>query len=179
MLKIFTEKGLQSPEFFIRDVVAQHALWVCYLSGRAKKHQRHLIDDVLQDFYCNVYLKWESIPKNNPACTLSFLRKMLYHEFIDRLRRERAWLVHLDDVLALKHPSGNLYHLCFEDFWEEQFSHLSRLLSELDFQILQLKMQGYPSKEIAELLQVKTNYVDVRLHRIRKQLQPLFTPEAS
>lgn len=174
MRKLFKEESLLNAESFTRAVFDRHHLWMSCLFGMAKKHQRHLIDDVLQEFYAAVFLKWAIIPKEPHARVTSFLYIMLRSKFINALRRERRPL-NVEDLLPAEHPSGLLYHLCFDALLEEQSRYLAGLLPETDFEILKLKMQGFLSKEIAKMLKVKTNYVDVRLHRIRKQLRSHFS----
>ncbi len=178
MRRLFTEESLLNAESFARAVFDRHHHWTSCLLGMAKRHQRHLIEDVLQDFYCSVFLKWAKIPKEPHAKVMGFLYIMLRNAFINALRRERR-PINLEDMLPAEHPSGLLYYLCFDVLAEEQSRYLAGLLPETDFEILKMKMQGFLSKEIAKILQVKTNYIEVRLHRMRKQLRPHFAAENS
>lgn len=171
---VFPEESLLSPEAFVHEVFTRNETWTWCLFGMFKKHQYYLIDDVLQDFYITVFRKWDLVPKSSHPQMMACLYIMLRHEFYNTLRKERQH-TYLDDLPPAEQPLGTLYHLCYNALLDQHSGRLASMLPDEDYQILQLKIQGYKSKEIAERLNVKTSYIDVRLHRVRKKIHPHFS----
>lgn len=80
------------------------------------------------------------------------------------------------------------YHESLEDFiipvapQSEANEEIQRLywairqLAETDRVIITLHLDGYDNPEIANILGIKTNYVGVKLYRIKDQLQTLLKP---
>ena len=48
-----------------------------------------------------------------------------------------------------------------------------RSLAEIDRIVITMHLDGYDNQEIAEVLGIKANYVGVKLHRIKNQLQTI------
>ena len=48
-----------------------------------------------------------------------------------------------------------------------------RSLAEVDRIVITMHLEGYDNQEIAEVLGIKANYVGVKLHRIKNQLQTI------
>lgn len=171
---VFPEEALLSPGAFVQEVFARNETWTWCLYSMARKHQVHLIEDALQEFYCAVFRKWQKIPKDSHAKMMASLNTMLRRIFIDTLRRERPTL-YLDDLSPTEQPAGTLYHLCYRAYQEEVSERLFTLLSDRDYLIMQKRVEGYESREIAEILDVNPNYIDLRIHRMRKKLRNHFS----
>lgn len=169
----FPNSAFSSAEAFVQEVYKRHQHWTLFLYGQANKNQRHLIEDVLQEFYITVFRKWNQIPHENHYQMFACLYKMLRNEHINQLRRERS-CDHLEDLSPPNQPTGSIYHLCYTDLLEDTFKKIEQMVSPQDFEILQMKTLGWLSEDIAEKLDVKRSFVDVRLHRTRKKLYPYF-----
>ncbi len=52
-----------------------------------------------------------------------------------------------------------------------------RQLAEVDRLVITMHLEGYDNKEIAEVLGIKANYVGVKLHRVKSELQTILKEE--
>lgn len=171
---IFPEEAFLSPGAFVQEVFARHDLWSWCLFGEAKQHQLHLIDDALQDFYLTVFRKWDRFPRRPHAVLMASLQTTLRRTFVNILRKEPKFSP-LDDLLPQQQPLGTMYHLTYQTYCDQESERLAELLPEQDGLILQKRIEGFDSKEIAEMLDVRPGYVDVRMHRLRKKLRTHFS----
>ncbi len=52
-----------------------------------------------------------------------------------------------------------------------------RMLAEVDRLVITMHLEGYDNKAIAEVLGIKANYVGVKLHRVKSELQAILKEE--
>ena len=138
-------------------------------------------DDLVGITIGKYYATWG--PLGRPDNIEAWLSTVMYRAMMDLFRERRK----------LHHPSrraedGSLETL-LED-WMPAVPSLSapvvaqdaadaflRRLSPADARLLWLKSQRYSSREIGELLDLRANAVDVRLHRLRIRVRELLSPE--
>lgn len=71
-------------------------------------------------------------------------------------------------------PVGDVFSYCVEVHSERFMEDLCELLSEQDFKVMKLYIEGLSYEEIAGYLEMNINTVGVRIHRAKKTLAPHF-----
>jgi RNA polymerase sigma factor (sigma-70 family) len=168
---IFNMAALRNKDLFMKQMLDYHPNWTLYAHGLlySPAHE-HLIDDVLQDFYCKAFEKWEFIPKGHVNQASAYLYKMLRNECnnVFRKKQNKEPLCELKEVES---HSQNIDHYCFEACESEIRTHLASLLKDLDLKIVLMILEGFKCDEIAADIGQTKNYVEVRLTRLRKKIR--------
>ncbi|TFF40791.1 RNA polymerase sigma factor [Mucilaginibacter psychrotolerans] len=129
-------------------------------------------------------------------------RNDLYQEILlnawkglGRFRKEAkfsTWLyqVAINTIFTANRKANAIsYSDCMEDFiipvlpQSEQKEDVQRLyaairrLAEVDRVVITMHLEGYGNPEIAEVLGINANYIGVKLHRVKNQLQTILRKE--
>ena len=134
-------------------------------------------DDLIQELYLKLLTNREAAQQALGRSGISYLMRMLSNSCIDRFRKGESF-VRLKSVLEHKLVSYvDPQDMNVAARVDSLFQQIKCLLSEADFQLMQLYLKGYSYKEIVEELGGKEKTWQVRVYRLRKVLRKHFRRE--
>lgn len=109
-----------------------------------------------------------------------FARACVYHKIIDLLRSSRSKLVFADvDVDQVSAVSGPETAIVKRERFESLLKEASELLSDYEYKVLMLHIQGYKTAKIAEMLSKSAKSVDNAKSRLFRRLRETLGSETS
>lgn len=128
-------------------------------------------DDLLQEFYEAVLNNHTKIARGYSLHGIKFLFQVIKYDLLD-LNRSKKSKERVEQIYALGiDATSDIHYLCAEEFHQQFFEQLKRLLSEEDCVVMSLYLQGYSYEEIGRKIKMNTNTVGVRIHRAKRTLQ--------
>jgi RNA polymerase sigma factor (sigma-70 family) len=168
---IFNLAALGNRDLFMKQLLDYHPNWTIYAHGLLyNPAHEHLVDDVLQEFYCKAYEKWEFIPKGHPSQAMAYLYKMLRNE-CNNVFRKKCYIESFCELKEAESQSQDITYYFINSFQTEIRDRLATFLSGIDLEIILKIMEGYKCDEIALDIGRTKNYVEVRLTRLRKKIR--------
>ncbi len=148
----------------LTDPLFRFALW--------RLGRREEAEDAVQDTFLRIWEMRDSLSKYDRLDYLAF--RILRNLCIDRARKRKLdikdWPKNLDLATDLQSPHRKI------ELREELMAveKAARALPEQQKTILFLRnIEGYSTKEVAEMLEMKVNTVEVKLSRARKGLRKI------
>jgi RNA polymerase sigma-70 factor (ECF subfamily) len=137
-------------------------------------------DDLISTAIEKYYATWG--PLGEPDSVEAWLSTVMYRAMVDHFRRQRRLQPHappgeqsIDELLGRwLPPAPSLSTPVVNRDAREEFL---ALLSPADARLLCLKADGFSHREIGEVLGIRANAVDVRLHRLRIRLREMLVPD--
>lgn len=130
-------------------------------------------EDVLQESLLKLWdIRKRIAPSANPR---AYMFRMIKNLCLDRLRRENRRSIHIQEHLSEQKVDPQLTET---SDGKEQFAQIMQIiqnLPETQKEILLLRnIEGYSIKEIAEILDLKLNTVEVKLSRARRKVRAMY-----
>lgn len=119
-----------------------------------------------KDLFQEILLQaWKSFPKFKGASSFStWLYRVALNTVFTYKKTKKRTIVTDNEIL----PDVNTVEIKEEP--HELLYQLIRQLDEVDRTIMTLHLDSYKNKEIAEILGMKVNHVNVKLHRLKTQI---------
>lgn len=119
-----------------------------------------------KDLFQEVLLQaWKSFPRFEERSSFStWLYRVALNTVFTFKKKERQKVVTSSDQIpdrAIKNENEEPHELLYQ---------LIRKLDEVDRTIMTLHLDSYKNQEIAEILGMKVNHVNVKIHRLKKQI---------
>lgn len=129
-----------------------------------------LADDIAQESYIKAYLSSDGL--ENPDKFKSWLYRIGYNSFLNKLRAEHPQA----DPSVLDSESSSVY--ADSSFrYQALYMALDRIPANERTAILLFYMEGYQTREIAEIIKMSEDAVRQYLSRGRAHLRSLLTPK--
>jgi len=176
-------RGRQGDANALRDLAQQYEFKVRlvarYLLGPALRPYLDSMD-LVQSVHKSLLLglrqdKFDvSTPENLIALALTLVRRKAARQWRHLRRQQRldsggSGSGGLAEILtSLSSPQADTAHAAQ---FKDQLQHLCNSLDEIDRRILELRLHGYSSSEIAEQVALTVNALHVRLSRMRQRLR--------
>lgn len=129
-----------------------------------------LADDIAQESYIKAYLSSDGL--ENPDKFKSWLYRIGYNSFLNKLRAERPQA----DPSVLDSESSSVY--ADSSFrYQALYMALDRIPANERTAILLFYMEGYQTREIAEIIKASEEAVRQYLSRGRAHLRSLLSPK--
>ncbi len=108
----------------------------------------------------------------------AFATTVLRHSLIQHWRRYRCQVRHHQDLAAIQIPQTSADATAARELdpsrqveYHDWLEHLLEQLKEEDRRLVQMRLQGYRTREISEVLGVRASVVRMRLSRLRRRLR--------
>lgn len=129
-------------------------------------------DDLLQDILMQLWLSIPSFKQQSKPSTWIYrvaLNTALAKQRKDRKHNRRQQCLDLD-TMSLNNPS---YASTHEPGIINQLYDAIRQLAKIDRSLILMHLDGLNHGEIAEIMGITENHVNVKLHRAKKQIEKL------
>ncbi len=153
-----------------------HKTLLLYALGLCKKFQLDpsYAYDLMQDFYIAAMGNFEMLEKKYRENGLGALCRTLRYDIYD-LGRKKKSIKRVEQVFSESRlKSNSIYYLCSEIQSELFYRVMEQCLSERDFNLMCLYIEGYSYDEIAEKLKMKNGTVSSAIHRSKEKLEVHF-----
>ena len=138
---------------------------VCRVYRDAKEDQEDLFQEIVLQL-------WKAYPKfRGESKVTTWMYRIALNTAIALFRKNKIPLEYKDQIS----PDFSSTETILPSENEEQLFEAIRRLSQADRAILTLYLEGYPYKEIAEIIGITENYVGVKVSRIKAKLKTLLT----
>lgn len=150
---------------------AEYKDWVyrlCYAYTRNEVQA----EDLVQECFSKVWIHLDSFQYRSNYST--WIYRIAVNTCLMQLRQEKNNLVVYSDQLKENISEDDTTSI------EEQSNKLYKAiarLSEIDRIIISMVLENVPQKQIGEVLGITENNVNIKVHRIKKQLQLLLLKE--
>ncbi len=136
-----------------------------------------LAEDLTQETFIKT---WSYIANGKDIDSIkAFLYRVARNLIVDNRRRQKPNYSIEERLEHGQEPEGQNAQTIFHEIeTNELFSHLKNL-SESDRELIILRfVEGYPTRDIAKMLDETPNVISVRIHRAKKTLQTLWAAYA-
>lgn len=129
-------------------------------------------DDALQELYRKLLYKYPAIAAKYEKHGRAYLYKILQRELLSLKRKDKS-LKRICDVIGERAPrKAKPGHYSTEEAIVSFLRDIEKLVSEEELDILRYYLEGYAMKEIGEFMATNPSTVGVRIHRLRRRLEP-------
>lgn len=152
----------------LERVLAEHGAMLRRLAATFERDAAAR-DDLLQEILVAL---WRALPRFRGECSeRSFVLRVAHNRALTHIFRRPPRAVELEQAREVADPRPTPEHQAADS---QRRDHLMRAMHELPLparQILSLSLEGLAGAEIAELLGITENNVNVRLSRARQALK--------
>ena len=168
-----TNLPLSERDAFVQEVRERHhkQLLVYALGIRQQYNLTYFsVNDLLQDLYVALLVKWPASEKGYRKKGLGYLCNILKFDGCDALRKQKS-SKRQEELFLLKYAAPvDIKGIGLEGRTQELYEFLQNHLDEGVFLIMCYYIEGYPYKEIAELLDMSINTVGTKIRRAKKKI---------
>lgn len=126
-------------------------------------------DDLLQDLYLQVMLKWEQFREGFEEKGVFYLTKSLKNTLHNNNRSQEV-MKRYDKIFEESRPQSSSIYFGSDLYEKEFYDFLTACLSKKEFETIDLYLQGYSYEEIAHQLSIPEGTVGSRVHKAKKKI---------
>lgn len=160
-LKVFVEKNYSTLLVVTRSLCKSYGV-----------NTPNAAEDLLNDLYIKLDSNWEKISEIPEKDLLKYIFSIIRNLLIDQLRRSNKIKYNTDLINDRSKHVSSLDHLFYVNF--DLLEKIKVELTDEENTILELFLDGYKYKEIADQLHVPKNTVGVKISRIRLKVKNIF-----
>lgn len=161
--------SILTPQSFVQNIHEKHHADLL-LFTRGKMQNAKEGEEILQNFYLKLMKKHPVIFPKYKELGLRYLCGIISNLCNDRFKaqKKKRNKVSLDEhPMEIKIDGGDY---CPTVIYERNHDELRPMLTELEYQLLVMRIQGFSHQDIAERLGISVSNASVMLYRIRKKI---------
>lgn len=136
-------------------------------------YEKEQVEDLFQEIMINIWNSLDKFKGDSSIGTWTYKvavnTALLYNRNTKQYKKVRWAATEINTFAAFSNASDKIQ-------MESRLNHLGKSISELEKQdrlIISLILEGQTYEQVAEIVGIKTNYVGVKVTRIKKQLYEL------
>lgn len=159
-------------KFFKEEIWSRHFLWeLLLIRFQGDSHNAETTQEVLSDFYLRTLEEWDKIPQTSKGAMIAYLKTMLKNVLADHWRGKMNKV--LTQELKLNFDAKDEHLDAVDDeLTLKSIDDYVTTFGRLDQQIFDLKYRQLKrGREIAAILGIPHNTVDIRVMRMKGRLR--------
>lgn len=164
----------ERDEFVLGIYGPCHKPLYSFACGWCKRHgfDPSFADDALQEFYLKLVSKYPAIAVKVNEYGNGYLFRMLQRELFSLIRKSKS-LRRIGEVIGERAPrEAKPGYYSTEEAIDSFLRDIEKLASEEELEILRYYLEGYTMKEIGEFMAMNPSTAGVRIHRLKRRLEP-------
>lgn len=126
-------------------------------------------DDLLQDLYMQIILKWEKFRDGFEEKGIFYLTKSLKYAIHNNNRGQEVMKRH-EKLFEESRPQSNSIYFGSDLYEKEFYDFLTACLNPKELETMDLYLQGFSYEEIAKQLNIAEGTVGSRIHKAKKKI---------
>jgi len=161
--------SIKTKEELFEEVYTEYRLRIyriCY----GYIYEKEQVEDLFQEIMINIWNSLDKFKGDSSIGTWTYKvavnTALLYNRNTKQYKKIRWAATEINTFAAFSNPTDKIQ-------MESRLNHLGKSISELEKQdrlIISLILEGQTYEQVAEIVGITTNYVGVKVTRIKKQL---------
>ncbi|MEZ5038513.1 MAG: RNA polymerase sigma factor [Saprospiraceae bacterium] len=173
MSDVTPDNNSQRDKFVVEVKEKHHKALLLYAMGTCHRFRLDPVevDDLVQDLYIELMIKWPASQVGYEEKGLGFLCKIVSFDAKDLLRRKKSER-RREELYSLSFPEKvNIHYFRLKALTADFYQQMKQILKVIEYEIMMQYMEGYAYQEIAEILDIPRNTVGTKIRRAKKRLK--------